>query len=330
MDRDSLRRHGVVVDAVAARKDSLVAGLVSLILRQLASIAPVEWYDDRVVERFAAGGAAQIREGQTIAGNLSAEALMQAFTEQGVRLKSEPVVLPKDPRGVPAEEVWTRPAKEYRRQKALGKTDAEAVNLAAERARRMVADDVSLASREGERQRAMKSPAVGMRRVIHPELSRSGTCGLCVVASDRVYWPQDLRAVHTNCQCEPLPIVVRNGVTLDPGRSLNEDFLKQLYKDAGGSTSREALKLTRYQVTEHGELGPVLTRKSAYVKKKPARDMRAKHAEQVAAQRDRLESDMDEMTQRIEELQAAGETGRAARVERLREDYRRRLARLAA
>lgn len=330
MDRDSLRRHGVVVDAVAARKDSLVAGLVSLILRQLASIAPVEWYDEAVVDRFAVDVAARIREGQTIAANLSAEALLQAFGEQGVRLKSEPVVLPKDPRGVPAEEVWTRPAKEFRRQKALGKSDAEAVNLAAERARRMVADDVSLASREGERQRASKSPAIGMRRVIHPELSRTGTCGLCLVASDRVYWPQDLRAVHNNCRCEALPIIVRNGVTLDPGQSLNEDFLKQVYKDAGGSTSREALAYTRYQVTEHGELGPTLTRKSKYVKKKPKRDLKAKHADQVAAQRAKLQGDMDAMSKRIEELRAEGKPDLAENVDRLRKSYAERLARMAA
>jgi hypothetical protein len=32
----------------------------------------------------------------------------------------------------------------------------------------------------------------GYRRVVHPELSRTGTCGLCIVASDQVY--NDVRA----------------------------------------------------------------------------------------------------------------------------------------
>ena len=33
------------------------------------------------------------------------------------------------------------------------------------------------------------------RRVIHPELSKGGTCGLCIAASDRIYFVDDLLAL---------------------------------------------------------------------------------------------------------------------------------------
>lgn len=37
------------------------------------------------------------------------------------------------------------------------------------------------------------------RRVIHPELSKTGSCGLCVVASNNVYSTADLIPMHNNC-----------------------------------------------------------------------------------------------------------------------------------
>jgi hypothetical protein len=94
----------------------------------------------------------------------------------------------------------------------------------------------------------------GYRRVIHPELSKGGTCGLCVAASDRIYHVSELRAVHGRCECTTLPIVGEQ----DPGHALNDLDLRRLYKHAGG-TDAAGLKRTRYKILEHGELGPVLT-----------------------------------------------------------------------
>ncbi len=39
------------------------------------------------------------------------------------------------------------------------------------------------------------------RRVIHPELSKTGTCGLCAVASTRTYHTSALMPLHSNCKC---------------------------------------------------------------------------------------------------------------------------------
>lgn len=95
----------------------------------------------------------------------------------------------------------------------------------------------------------------GYRRVIHPELSKGGTCGLCIAASDRVYHVSDLKAIHHRCECTVLPIVGQK----DPGSGLNNLDLGDLYEHAGGGTGGKGLKRTRYQINEHGELGPVLT-----------------------------------------------------------------------
>jgi hypothetical protein len=98
----------------------------------------------------------------------------------------------------------------------------------------------------------------GYRRVIHPELTKGGSCGLCVAASDQVYHKKDLLPVHGRCKCTVTPIF---GETLgpgDPGAAINSEDLAKMYEAAGGSTSGFALKETRYRVVDHGELGPQL------------------------------------------------------------------------
>lgn len=132
---------------------------------------------------------------------------------------------------------------------------------------------------------ADKGTVTGWRRVIHPELSKGGTCGLCIAASDRIYGVHEPKAVHDRCECTTLPVL--EGA--DPGSTLNQSDLRQLYKDAGG-TAAENLKRTRYQIDEHGELGQVLAPEGAKVRTprqaasdtNPART--AKTAEQKLAQ----------------------------------------------
>lgn len=101
----------------------------------------------------------------------------------------------------------------------------------------------------------------GWRRVIHPELSKGGSCGLCVAASDRLYSPRELLPIHSACECTTIPVI--EGA--DPGSALNRSDLGRLYREAGG-TSREKLKTVRYKITDHGELGPLLNPKDAKIR----------------------------------------------------------------
>jgi len=95
-------------------------------------------------------------------------------------------------------------------------------------------------------------------------LAKTGSCGLCIVASDRIYGRGDLMPLHGRCHCLVAPIVG----DVDPGRELNGDDLSALYKGAAvagrqSSTDGRDLKKVRVQVNEHGELGPVLVRQGA-------------------------------------------------------------------
>lgn len=113
--------------------------------------------------------------------------------------------------------------------------------------------DVTLAVRK-QYQRSMSAHgALGWRRILHPELSETGPCALCVVAADRTYRTADLLPIHGHCVCEVLPIYAG----ADPGITLNGDDLRALYDAAGGNT-RQQLRYVNVALAEHAELGPIL------------------------------------------------------------------------
>ncbi|MGY0497063.1 hypothetical protein ACWZHB_01000 [Nocardia sp. FBN12] len=159
---------------------------------------------------------------------------------------------------LPVEEVFNRPARMYRRLLAEGRDPGDALDVAANRVKMELATNISLAEREAESQVLAHAgivdlDVIGWRRVVRPELSVGGTCGLCLAASDRKYHTGDLKPIHAGCKCEVMPIKA----DADPGRRLNDEDLGKLYDDAGGTAGR-LLKRTRYRVDEHGELQAVL------------------------------------------------------------------------
>ncbi len=199
----------------------------------------------------------------------------QVITGGKVTLESRDVTVEYsngDTRTVTADEMTTeavlkRPAAGFRWiQSEEGLDAAEQSGL---RIDQIVDDNLMLAQRLGETQVLAKAvdldaqkPAtrvIGYRRVIHPELSRSGTCGLCIASSDRVYKVGELRPIHADCKCTVAPVTAEH----DPADDLNQVDLNALY-DAGGGTSAAHLKRTRYQVDDHGELGAVLVPKRKY------------------------------------------------------------------
>ncbi|GAA3750956.1 hypothetical protein [Micromonospora maritima] len=159
-------------------------------------------------------------------------------------------------------EVYSRVAAEYRYRVSRGEPKAQAKKAALDRAATIAQMDVSLAGREQEYEvfrQVDDREIIGYRRILRPELSKSGTsCGLCVVAADRIYHREHLKEIHANCHCAVLP--VRR--TADPGLQLNEEDLARLYRAAGstGGGKRQfgALKYVRVVITEDGELGPIV------------------------------------------------------------------------
>lgn len=167
-------------------------------------------------------------------------------------------------------DVYGRLADKYRwEQISRGASHEDALHKVLIRAEAVVDTDIALAVREQESTTAKKLGVTFYRRVLHPELAESGlSCGLCIVASDRVYSVKKFRReLHDHCHCEMIPI--ERGK--DPALQLNSDDLESLYRAAGTAVGREsetgggrkqlgALKRVRVGITEHGELGPILVK----------------------------------------------------------------------
>lgn len=214
----------------------------------------------------AAEYARQVAKATAIAQKAEANSTVAYLRSVTRVLDSDPgpvlVSWPAEPRGVDPLVVAARPLAVYRRARVDGVAELEAFAQAQLRADLIADGDVTLSMREGSRQAFDKiSVITGYRRVIHPELSETGTCGLCAVASDRLYSSAELLPVHGRCKCEVLPVI---GERFDPGRALNESDLEALYAAAGdpakgtSSTDGADLKKVRVTVVSHSELGPQL------------------------------------------------------------------------
>lgn len=152
------------------------------------------------------------------------------------------------------EQVYARVAEHVRYLESTGLSRWEAVERAQTRVDAMVRTDLALARRGQSRAVYAGTPRVtGYRRIIRPELSTTGTCGLCAAASGRVYSRDTLLPIHYRCKCTTMPILGEN----DPGREIDDETLAQIY-DAAGSTGAADLKQVRFTVVQHTELGPTL------------------------------------------------------------------------
>lgn len=157
--------------------------------------------------------------------------------------------------GVTPLDVYQRPAEEYRYFKSTGVSDQEALEKAITRISTMAGTDLALTRRDESRRVFRNTPNVtGYRRVIHPERSQDGySCGLCVVASTRIYHTDKLMPIHDECNCDVLPIYDDQ----DPGNDINYDDLRAIYEAAGGNDASSLLN-TKVSFLEHGELGPII------------------------------------------------------------------------
>ncbi|RBO87034.1 hypothetical protein [Nocardia puris] len=154
--------------------------------------------------------------------------------------------------------VMVRAAKAYRYERSTGRVHVEATRVAETRIGSIVEGNLQLARALVETEALQQTvdldrEVIGYRRIVHPERSRGGVCGMCIVAADRIYRIAELKAIHAECKCTVLPVFS----DYDPGHALNRKDLDALY-DAAGSTGRDQLKRTRYKVEEHSELGPIL------------------------------------------------------------------------
>ncbi|MEH3135362.1 MAG: hypothetical protein PGN30_10220 [Mycolicibacterium neoaurum] len=276
--------------AVAAARDTALQWASGLIL---GSWREVNVYDGSSVQAFTEQAGEYMVEAQSMVAQTAATAQVQILSTMGVDDVPDDIADPVDVRGTPVIDdggtvtithdtstvdytdggrqvvdldedastvgMFNRPARTQRYLESQGVGSEEARAQAEQRMLTLVDGNLMLAQRLAEAEILARAAGrddriIGTRRVIHPELSRSGTCGLCIAASDRLYSVRELLPMHTRCQCTTAAVTSE----FDPADVLNAVDLSQLYSDAGDTTSGAALKRTRYKIDQHGELGPTL------------------------------------------------------------------------
>lgn len=212
-----------------------------------------DWFDPAQTLTAATTAAAAAEAARSTQAGLIGEFL--AFTLELITgQRSRPLrVVPDYGRAAEPFQVYSRPVHEYRDAITIrGLDEAAALAEAEYRAEVLSLTDALLARRDAGAA-AMEDAGVShYRRVIRPELSATGTCGLCIAAATRIYSIEELLPIHSRCKCVTMPIL--GGV--DPG-DINATDLERLYESIP-ATRRQELARFRYQVTDSGELGPVL------------------------------------------------------------------------
>lgn len=157
-----------------------------------------------------------------------------------------------DLRGIPAEEVYRRPALQVYTDLSQGTAYDEAKRRAAERLIKLAATDLQMTKVRVAQQAGADAGFKLWRRV----LKGKDNCALCMLASTQPYSIKDLAPIHPGCDCDVAPWT-------GTGPYVDEDLLEQVHDAviaSGRKFDRSAkdyhnLVLTR----EHGEYGPTLT-----------------------------------------------------------------------
>lgn len=308
----------------AARRQQVIQNIQQQVSAHWQTVDP---YDGKAVQEFVARAAQLTGAGQQQVASLAAATMKTYLSNEGIDFRWAPDVSPNvrlhseftnahaKPEKVredgvlsdrlPVEEPFDRVAREYRFAIHNGDSEEEALAKSLERATMVVDENIALAERQAEHLILKKASAdnpgkiKGYRRVIHPEASTTGTCGLCIVASDQIYSVSDLKPIHAQCKCETVPIFQNN----DPGLRLNQSDLAAIYKAAGNSTATGDLLKVRYKIDMNQELGPQLVKSAD---SGPVGRYSATNANAVDDQKKFAQHQVSYMTQRLNKLLAEG------------------------
>lgn len=322
-----LRSLTKLIDA----QSSITAKLTAKLVEQLLDLwRPFDgWYDGEMVRAVSRDSASLVEAAQAEVRRQSIAALRQmyddldaVFPEEQIDKELLPFKYSREAGGESIEKIWERPVEQHRRL-ASTLRHAEGEQWAQERIDREVEQrirdlaemDMALAQRDQEHEVLVAEPSndevararkrhakrgrktqkvIGWRRIIHPEESKTGSCGLCIAAATRMYGVEELKALHGGCQCTVSPVTKAE----DPGLQLNAADLNRIY-NAAGSTARADLRRVRPVIEENGELGPILKEDG---KTEIVDDMAAKRREAIEAAR-AAELDDARSRKRIEDLE---------------------------
>lgn len=264
---EQLALIAAAVAAASAAQERLAAATVDQIKRLFSSLLEGNgWFTQGRVDRVVGEVVDVMAEATEMAAEITQGYLETVLDVMDVDFRDIEISLPPELRlGVTPQREWNRPAEQARIMRLLGADEFQANERALQRAEQQARMDLILARREAEQEMwEVSGDIIAYRRILRPELSVGGPCGLCIVAASRVYHKSALRPIHDECKCDVLPIVKDGaGEILDPGFDLNKDDLDALYStviNQRGDTAGtgRGLRRVRLKHLEHGELGPVL------------------------------------------------------------------------
>ena len=195
-------------------------------------------------------------------------AALEGITATPVAIDRGSVV---DYRGVPAAEVYRRPAVTAYTELRDGKDFQAAKNAGLDRLRSIVSSDIQQAR---NRQARAAYSSTGFDYTLRV-LSGAENCALCVIASTQRYLTKDLQPMHPGCDCGERGVRANR----DPGQVIDPRLLELTHQQVEaktGVTDRGARQLgagkfdeksvsdyTELIITrEHGEYGPTLAWRS--------------------------------------------------------------------
>lgn len=215
----------------------------------------IDYFVDLIVPR--------VQGAQELIADLTTEAILRMLEAEGAFIPAIDVATLRG--GVPASEVYRRPAHQTYTALAKGKPLDDALTSGATRLASLVTTDLQLAHRSASREAMMRaaSEGLGFRRV----LSGVENCAKCMIASTQRYHRGDLLPIHPGCDCGVLPLAPGENVgqVLDPERlEATHDWVQSVAgtsdrgaRDLGLGTRDDYADLIA--VREHGEFGPTLT-----------------------------------------------------------------------
>lgn len=243
---------------------------VEQVRSRLLAIVGARWaslgsYRDADIDRLARLVVPLVRAGQVQVANLTAAYFRQVGATAGVD-----VSVITGGRGVPAAEVYRRPAVTTYTALSEGKSVSAAIALGGERLASLVSTDLQLAKTHQAERSLRSSGVTAYRRV----LTGRENCALCVIASTQRYWVGDLMPIHPGCDCgvdtiprgwgpdrqvidQDLLDLTHDAIAARLGSS--EFGARDLGLDKTASSGRPISDYTDLIITrEHGEYGPTL------------------------------------------------------------------------
>lgn len=224
---------------------------------------------DADIDRLVARIVPAVRAGQGQAATITNAYVERLAGLNGVPADRVPIDTAAviDYRGVPAEEVYRRPAVATYTALREGKSFDAAREEGLNRLISIVATDIQ---QTRNRQARAAYSGSGFDYTIRV-LSGAENCALCVIASTQRYLAKDLQPMHPGCDCGQRGI----RASQDPGQIIAPELLELTHAAIEaklGATDRGARLLTGENpisdfldlivTREHGELGPTLTWRS--------------------------------------------------------------------